>query len=261
MGIKKQKKSIKPGDIFALGRHRLICGDACDQHTVSKLVGSRQITQINTDVPYGVNYVAAKAGFRQKISCNKEIANDRMQSEEEYRKFMVKWLKLAAPRLASTNSCYIFNSDRMIFSLREAMTEAGFRFTQLLIWIKNSAVVGRLDYLPQHELIAYGWHGKHEFSKSKDKSVIFCPRPQKSLLHPTMKPVSLIRRLILNNTKVDDWVYDPFAGSGTCLVAAEQTRRRCLAIELDPEYCNSIIDRFEKLTNIKLKKLKQKYEK
>lgn len=251
MPTKKPRKSIKPGDLFRLGEHRLICGDACNQEIFEKLIDGRKISQINTDVPYGVSYVEAKAGFRQKISCEKIIANDQEQSEDDYREFMVKWMKLAASQLTSANSCYIFNSDRMIFALREAMKDSGFKFAQLLIWIKSSAVVGRLDYLPQHELIAYGWRGKHGFLKAKDKSLIFCPKPQKSTLHPTMKPVSLIRRLILNNTKIGDWIYDPFAGSGTCLIAAEQTKRRCLAIELDPEHCQTILDRFEKQFKVK----------
>lgn len=255
MPIQKPKNLIKYGDKFALGDHFIIYGSACDEAIVNKLIGKRKITQINSDIPYGVSYVESKSGFRQKLSCNKPIANDQEQSEEEYKQFVSDWLKLTIPYLANTNSYYIFNSDRMIFSLREALVESGFKFAQLLIWIKNSAVVGRLDYLPKHELVAYGWYGKHKFRKSKDKSLLFCPKPQKSKLHPTMKPLSLIRRLILNNTKIGDWVYDPFVGSGTCIVACEQVKRRCLAIELDPEHCATAIQRFEKLTKIKAKKV------
>jgi len=135
------------------------------------------------------------------------------------------------------------------------MRQAGVRFTQILIWIKNHAVIGRMDYLPQHEFIAYGWFGTHKFHKSKDKSILFYPKPNKSKLHPTMKPVGLLRRLILNSTKVGDAVYDPFGGSGSTLIACEQTKRRCLTIEVDPKYCQTIIDRFNKLTGKEVKRL------
>jgi DNA modification methylase len=135
----------------------------------------------------------------------------------------------------------------MIFALKKGMEDAGFKFAQILVWIKNSQVIGRRDYLAKHELIAYGWHGAHRFYKSKDKSVFFYPKPNKSPLHPTTKPAGLIRRLLLNSTKIGDVVYEPFCGSGTTLIACQQTERRCLAVEIDPNYCQTIIDRFKNL--------------
>jgi DNA modification methylase len=131
------------------------------------------------------------------------------------------------------------------------MDEADVRFSQLVIWIKNHAIVGRKDYLPQHELIVFGWHGAHVFRRSKDKSVIFCPKPNKSPLHPTTKPIGLIRRLVLNSTNIGDAVYDGFGGSGTCLLACEQTKRRCFMIEQDSEYCQTVIRQWERLTKRK----------
>ena len=135
------------------------------------------------------------------------------------------------------------------------MDYVGMHFGQILVWVKNHSVLGRLDYLPQHEMIVYGWYGTHEFMKSKDKSVLLCPKPNKSKLHPTMKPVSLWRRLILNSTTVGGYVYDGLGGSGSTLNACEQTKRKCLMIEIDPEYCQVICDRFEKVTGIKPKKI------
>jgi DNA modification methylase len=143
----------------------------------------------------------------------------------------------------------------MIFSLRDGLIAAEYRLTQLLIWIKNNVVVGRLHYLPQHELITYGWFGSHEFYKAKDKSILLYPKPNKSPLHPTMKPVGLLRNLILNSSRIDDYVYDPFGGSGSTLIACEHTKRKCLMIELDPEYCQVIIGRFEKVTGIKAERI------
>jgi site-specific DNA-methyltransferase (adenine-specific) len=248
-------QKVKTGDIFLLGNHRLLCNDARNKDDIKKLIGKDKIDVIISDVPYGINLVESKNSFGQKLAKAKDIENDEFQSDEDYRKFTKEWLEAAIPHLEKKNSIYIFNCDKMIFPLREGMQDAGIYFSQLLIWIKSQAVIGRKDYLPMHELIAYGWHGTHNFHKGKDKSVLFVPKPSKSKLHPTMKPVSLIRRIILNSTKIGDVVFDSFGGSGTCLIACEQTKRKCLIIEIDPGYCETIIERFEKYSGIKAKKL------
>lgn len=221
---------------------------------VKRLVGENTIQVVLADTPYGVAYTESKQGFTA-ISKNKIIANDQVQSEEVYRKFTRDWIEAVKPFLAQKNAFYIFNSDKMLFALRDGMRDAGVKFSQLLIWIKNHAVMGRLDYLPQHELLAYGWYGTHKFMKSQDKSIIFYPRPNKSPLHPTQKPVGLLRRLILNSSRIGDVIYDPFAGSGSVGIASEQTRRRCLMVESDEEYCTTIINRFKKLTGKDAQKL------
>jgi len=131
------------------------------------------------------------------------------------------------------------------------MVDAGLKVAQVLIWVKQQSVIGRLDYAPQHELIVYGWRGTHHFRRSKDKSVLFHPRPNKSKLHPTTKPIGLIRRLVLNSSEIGDVVFDGFLGSGTCLLACEQLKRKCFGVEIDPEYCQTIINRWEKLTGRK----------
>lgn len=245
---------IQKNDVFQLDQHLLACGDALDPEIVDRIIGDRKISLILTDMPYGVGYVENKAGFNQ-VKKAKIIANDHEQSEDEYRRFTSGWLELVKSHLSEKNSYYLFNSDKMLFAMREGLLQSGFKFAQLLIWVKNHAVLGRLNYLPQHELIAYGWYGKHAFQKSQDKSVLFYPKPNKSPLHPTMKPVGLLRNLILNSSRIGDWVYDPFLGSGSTLMACEQTRRRCIGIELDPEYCQVIINRFEKATGKTAKKL------
>lgn len=247
--------SINTGDIFTLGEHRLICGDATDSNIVKKIVDDQLIDVVLTDVPYGVGYVESKQDFTQSIAKQKIIANDQSQTNAQYQQFMQDWIHAVNPFLASKNAFYVFNSDKMLFALEDAFTAEGIKFAQLLIWIKNSAVVGRLDYLPQHELIAYGWHGRHKFVKSKDKSVLFYPKPNKSVLHPTMKPIGLLRRLILNSSNRGEVVYDCFGGSGSTLIACEQTKRKCLMVELDPEYCQTIIDRWQKLTSEKARQI------
>ena len=143
----------------------------------------------------------------------------------------------------------------MIFALRDGMLDAGFRFGQLLVWLKTATVVGRLDYQPMTELICYGWHGTHAFHKPKDKNVIICPKTTKNDLHPTMKPIPLLRRLILNSSRIGGTIYDPFGGSGSTLIAAEQTKRRCFMIEIEPKYAAVICQRYEKMTGIAPKKI------
>lgn len=248
---------IKYGDKFKLGDHYLINGDATDPKIINKLMGGNKVKVILSDIPYGISVSESKKSFIKTATEHKDIINDHFQSDEEYKKFNVAWLDAIKPHLETKNSCYIFNSDRMVFSLREAMIETGFKLSELLIWVKSNPVIGRLDYLPQHELVCYGWYGRHEFLKSKDKSVLFYPKPNKSNLHPTMKPVGLIRNLILNSSRVGDIIHDGFLGSGTTLLAAEQTKRICYGCELDSEYCQIIIDRFEKLTKIKAIKVEE----
>jgi len=249
-------RKVRTGDLFELGDHKLACGDISDKNLLKKLIGDERISALILDPPYGVAYVESKSGFKQKLGCEKIIANDHEQSDKEYEKFSLDYLENIKPYLSKKNSVYIFNSDRMIFALREAMLSAGYKFSQLLVWIKSNVVVGRLDYLPQHELIAYGWYGSHEFRKSKDKSVLFYPKPSKSKLHSTMKPIGLLRNLILNSTEVGAIVFDGFGGSGSTLIAAEHTKRRCLMIELDETHTSTIIARWEKLTGLKAKKIR-----
>ncbi len=241
----KPKKSIRPGDIFALGSSRLACGDSCDPVLLDHLLGTQKIDLIASDPPYGVGIVESKE-YLKNPSKHKAIANDQLQSEEEYVNFSKKWLDAISLHLAQKSSFYIFNADKMLFALKKALDESGYHFCQLLIWAKTGAVIGRMDYLPQHELIVYGWKGTHKFVKEQDKSVIIYPKPKRSPLHSTMKPPGLMRRLILNSTSIGENVFDGFLGSGTTLVVAEQIGRQCFGVELSPEYCQTIIDRYEK---------------
>lgn len=255
MPTSKQRNSIKYGNIFRIGNHVVACGDARDEKLISRLLVKDRVRLILSDPPYGALAVQSKEGF-SPLKVSKRILNDDITSENKYAAFTKDWLTPIIPHLASKNAAYIFNSDRMIFALREGMQQAGWKFAQLLIWIKDHPVIGRLDYLPRHEFVAYGWRGRHEFRKSQDHSVLFCPKPNRSPLHPTQKPVSLLRRLILNSTNINDAVYDCFAGSGSTGIACEQTKRTCIMIERDEEYCQIIIDRFFKLFGLKAERTK-----
>ncbi|MDD5760171.1 MAG: site-specific DNA-methyltransferase [Desulfobulbaceae bacterium] len=248
--LNRQLKNSTNAKFWKLGDHRLACGDARDQALVKKLINNTRINAIVSDPPYGVSVVESKAEIAP-LRSHKAIINDDISSESEYATFTKDWLTPILPHLAKKNSIYIFNADKMLFALKDGMDEAHVRFSQLVIWVKNHAIVGRKDYLPQHELIVFGWYGTHTFHRSKDKSVIFYPKPNKSPYHPTTKPLGLIRHLILNSTDMGDAVYDGFGGSGTTLLACEQLKRRCFMVEQDEDYCRTIIRRWEAMTKQK----------
>ena len=239
---------IKNGDTFALGKHRLACGSCSDKELINKLIRGEKIRAVISDPPYGVSYTESKSGFEQKLACPQAIINDDISNESDYLNFSNSWLEVLIPYLDKKNSFYIFNCDTMIFALKKSMEKNKIKLSQLLIWVKSNAVIGRLDYLPQHELIAYGWYGTHLFRKSKSKSVLFYPKPTRSILHPTMKSIPLLRELILNSTNLNEIVFDGFGGSGSTLIASEHLNRRCLMVELDKTYCLTIIKRWEKIT-------------
>jgi DNA modification methylase len=247
---------ITNGMILELGENIVGCGSSTDKEFVKKVIGNASIASIQSDPPYGV----AIADSSLNHTDHKPLANDHLQSDEEYIKFTQDWLEAVKPFLAKKNSLYCWNSDKMVFALRQGMLQSGFKVSQMLVWVKSQPVIGRLDYLPMHELCLYGWFGTHRFYKAKDKSVLFAPKPQKSKWHATQKPVTLIRRLILNSTEVGDTVYDPFLGSGTTLLASQQTLRKCIGIELMPEYCQVAVDRWERLTGLKATVRKESYE-
>lgn len=246
---------VQYGDLIQIGDHFLLCGNATKQEDVDRLLKNNNISLALLDPPYGCLAVEGKESFNGQTGKHKKILNDDITDEGDYQSFTEGWMRCIELHMADKNAIYVFCIDRMIFPIRAAMESANFRFTQLLIWLKTQAVVGRLDYLPQTEMIVYGWHGKHAFYKAKDKNVLVHPKPAKSVRHATMKPVGLLRRLILNSSRVGSVVYDGFLGSGSTMLAAEQTKRRCYGIEIDPEHCETIIARMEKLTGMKAKKV------
>lgn len=242
---------IQTGNIIRLGEHLLLAGDATNPAQVDALLAESTIALLACDPPYGTAAVEARESFTGTKSRHKKILNDHIQTDEEYRAFTKSWLTPMVPHLAKKNSAYIFGSDKMLFALRDGMQDAGFTFGQLLIWAKTAAIPGRLDYCPQHELIVYGRHGAHKFYKPKDKTILFCPKPAKSPYHVSTKPTSLVNRLILNSSAIGETVYDPFLGSGTTLLSAEMTGRKCAGIEIDLDHCKTIVMRWEKLTGRK----------
>lgn len=241
---------IKKGEIYSVGNHIIACGSSLDSKFVEKVIGDKKIRAVLTDPPYGVAYVENKKGLAD-LAVEKKIKGDHLQTEYEYSRFTQKWIEAVTLHMTPYNTFHIFNSDKMFLALRTGMHMAGLHFSQMLIWLKNQPVMGRMDYLPQQELIAYGWYGKHKRERSQSKSLIVHPRPQKSKLHPTQKPIGLLRKIIPNVTKIGDYIYDGFLGSGSTAVASEQLGRFCIGIEYDLEYVEITIKRLEILTKQK----------
>lgn len=251
--LKEPKYKIEKGEIWQLGEHRLMCGDATSKEDVDKLMNGNKADMVFTDPPYGVNY-SSKNEFLNKIDKGNRnqtpIENDYI---EDYNKFFKGFLENLP--LKENNSIYITISDQKLLELLESARETDTKMSQILVWVKNNHILGRQDYSNKHELIFYGWKGKHKYYGNFDTTVWEINRPSSSKEHPTMKPLKLMERAILNSSQKEQIVYDPFGGSGSTLIACEQTNRKCYMMEIDPNYCSVILERWEKYTNKKAQKI------
>ncbi len=232
----------KPGDLWILGRHRLLCGDATKKEDVERLMDGKKADSLITDPPYGVDY-SGKNEFLNKFDkgnlIQKPIDNDAIT---DYRQFFSAFMGLAP--LAEYNTVYIFMSSKELHSLRLALDDCGYSWGDYLVWVKNNHVLGRKDYNAKHEFIVYGWKGKHKFYGGFSTTVLEFDRPLRSDLHPTMKPIPLLSKLINDGSPAKGKIYDPFGGSGSTLIACEQLNRTCYMMEIDPVYCDVIVQRY-----------------
>lgn len=234
----------KPGDIWILGNHRLMCGDSTHKDDIMRLMNNQDADMILTDPPYNVDYVGKTAEALK-------IKNDNMDDNQFY-EFLRKVFENMYIVTKEGASIYVFHADTEGINFRKAFKDAGFKLAECLIWKKDCFVMGRQDYQWQHEPVLYGWkEGKaHYFINDRTQSTILeFDRPKQSTLHPTMKPIDLIAKLIKNSSKENDIILDLFGGSGSTIIAAEQLNRYCYTMELDPKYCDVIVKRWETLTN------------
>ena len=274
------------GDIYQLGEHRLICGDSTDAKVMMKLMNGERADMVFTDPPYGVS-IGDKNKTLNSVQpsgrCTENIENDTLDSEELYKILVRAFTNLRENGAAEHCSYYVSSPQGGELGLMMMMKDSGLPVRHMLIWVKNSATfsLGRLDYDYRHEPIFYTWDKKHIFYGGynttviddttvidkmnkkqlvdlckklmfpKEDSVIYEDKPRKCDLHPTMKPIKLVARLITNSSKRDDIVADIFGGSGTTLLACEQLGRKCRMIELDPKYCDVIVKRWEDMTGRK----------
>lgn len=244
----------KRGDIWVLGRHRLMCGDSTDAVDVALLMDGNKADMLLTDPPYNVDYTGKASELETR-----KIENDKME-DSAFQDFLTSAFENAAENMKAGGVFYIWHADSEGLNFRVACKKAGFQVRQCLIWNKNAMVMGRQDYQWKHEPCLYGWKdgASHLWaSDRKQTTVLEFEKPQKNNLHPTMKPIKLFDYQIKNNTKGDDIVLDLFGGSGTTIMAAEQNGRRGFVMEYDPKFVDVIVDRWEQFTGMKAKKIKE----
>lgn len=235
----------RPGDIYVLGNHRLLCGDSTVLADVEKVLDGALADMVFTDPPYNVNYAnTAKDKMRGK---NRAILNDDLG--EGFEQFLYD----ACVNILTVckGAVYVCMSSSELHTLQKAFIAAGGKWSTFVIWAKNTFTLGRADYQRQYEPILYGWKqgADHFWCGARDQGDIwFVKKPQKNELHPTMKPVELVERAISNSSKSRDIVLDSFGGSGTTLIACEKLGRQARLIELDPKYCDVIVKRWEEFT-------------
>ncbi|HWQ89511.1 MAG TPA: DNA modification methylase [Desulfitobacteriaceae bacterium] len=233
-------------DVWLLGKHRLLCGDSTSSDDVTNLMNGQQADLVLTDPPYNVDY---EGGTKDKL----KIQNDKMQ-DGKFLQFLTDAFTRMYENSKKGAAIYVFHADSEGYNFRSAFKQAGYSLRQCLVWAKNSLVLGRQDYQWQHEPILYGWKdgASHVwYGDRKQTTLIRFDKPQRNADHPTMKPIGLCGYLIGNSSKEGDIVLDPFGGSGSTLMACEQTGRICYTSELDPKYCDVIIRRWEEFTGKK----------
>ncbi|AEY67721.1 site-specific DNA-methyltransferase [Clostridium sp. BNL1100] len=232
-----QKPALtKQGDVWKLGQHRLVCGDSTKADTFTLLMDGKLANLVVTDPPYNVNYEGS-AG---------KIKNDNMDNEAFYT-FLLSAFQNTEVAMAKDASIYVFHADTEGLNFRKAFSDAGFYLSGTCIWKKQSLVLGRSPYQWQHEPVLFGWKksGKHNWYADRKQTTIWeFEKPKKNADHPTMKPVALVAYPILNSSLSNCIVLDPFGGSGSTLIACEQTDRICYTIELDEKYCDVIVKRY-----------------
>jgi DNA modification methylase len=228
---------VEKGDVWVVGRHRLVCGDATSAEDVALLMDGKKANLIVTDPPYGVSF---------KSNSGLTIKNDSMKDEEFYN-FLHKSFKNMVAHLESGGSAYVFHADTEGLTFRKAFIDAGFHLAGVCIWSKNSLVLGRSDYQWQHEPVLYGFlkNGKHRWYSDRKQTTIWnFNKPKRNENHPTSKPLDLLSYPIRNSSQENAIVIDTFGGSGSTLMACEQTNRICFTMELDEKYASVILRRY-----------------
>jgi len=235
----------RPGDVWILGDHRLVCGDAAEASSYDLLLAGDRVQMIWSDLPYNVNYANnAKDKLRGK---HRPILNDNLG--DGFYQFVYDALSLMVP--ACDGAIYIAMSSSELDTLQSAFRAAGGKWSTFIIWAKNTFTLGRADYQRQYEPILYGWPegSSHHWCGDRNQGDVWnIKKPARNDLHPTMKPVELVERSIRNSSRNGDIVLDCFGGSGSTLIAAEKSARRCFMMELDPKYCDVIIRRWQEFT-------------
>ncbi len=232
------KSFVEQGDIWLLGRHRLLCGDSTQAGDVATVMDGKKANLCITDPPYNCAY---------RGGTGMTIANDKWSDSEKFFQFLLDAFKNIYSNLADGGAFYCFHSDAEKVNFFNATVNAGFHYSTTCIWVKDTLVIGRMDFHQRHEPVIYAFKdtAKHKFYGDRKQTTIWeFDRPKRSTLHPTMKTIPLIAYPMGLSSQENGIVFDPFGGSGTTLMAAEQTNRVCCTIELDPKYASAIVRRY-----------------
>lgn len=236
------------GDLFEIGEHRLLCGDSTDSDQVAKLMDGNLADMCHTDPPYNINY---EGGSKKR----EKIANDKL---DDFPQFLYDVYTTISTALKKGGAIYVWHAPTETHNFIQQFLNAGFLFKSYIVWNKNNSTFGRSDYHWKHEPCIYGWldgASHHWHGDRKQTTVWDIDRPSRSEEHPTMKPIPLCSKPLENSSKQGDVILDVFLGSGSTMVAAHQLKRKCYGMELDPKYCQVIIDRMKKLdSNLVIKR-------
>lgn len=236
----KEQVVTKKGDLWILGRHKLLCGDSTKGEEIEKVIGNKKIDLWITDPPYNVAY-------NGKTDKKMSIDNDSM-GDDEFLDFLSRHFLEVKSRMGAGRSFYIFHAAVTSLTFPQVMKECGLTQRQMLVWRKNTLVIGRSDYQWIHEPIIYGWETSADhrwFSDRKQTTVLDFDNPRRNDQHPTAKPIAILEYLINNSSQIGELLFDGFGGSGSLIIAAEKTGRVCASIELDEMYCDRIVRRWQ----------------
>tara|TARA_Y100001973_G_C5162800_1_gene314448 strand:- start:76 stop:1353 length:1278 start_codon:yes stop_codon:yes gene_type:complete len=246
--VEEEATTVK-GDVWLLGEHRVMCGDATNETDTAKLMNNKKADMVFTDPPYNVDYNSKNDLlnlYNKGNHVQKDIKNDSFSNDDEYQTFIKKVYDTFAVHLAEYNSLYICGNYE---SLVQLWKHNKLKISNMLVWLKQNMVIGRMDYQNKHEFILYGWHGRHKWYGDRKQTTVWeFDKPLASKLHPTMKPVELIVYALKNSSQNNQIILDSFLGSGSTLIASEQTNRICYGLELDESYCDVIIKRWQDFT-------------
>jgi DNA modification methylase len=228
------------GDLFEIGEHRLLCGDSTDSDQVAKLMNGQKADMCHTDPPYNINY---EGGSKKR----EKIANDKL---DDFPQFLYDVYTTISTALKKGGAIYVWHASAETHNFIQQFLNAGFLFKSYIVWNKNNSTFGRSDYHWKHEPCIYGWldGASHTWHGDRKQTTVWdIDRPSRSEEHPTMKPIPLCSKPLENSSKQGDVILDVFLGSGSTMVASHQLKRKCYGMELDPKYCQVIIDRMKKL--------------
>lgn len=240
-----EEPDSKRGQVYLLGEHRVMCGDATSPGDIATLMNGEKAAMLFTDPPYNVDYTG-------KTKDALKIQNDHFATRQAYQEFLLKAFANAVRSMVAGGGAYICHADSEGLPTRQAFEDSKFKLKQCLIWRKDSMVMGRQDYHWAHEPILYGWTpgDKHSYYGGRKQTTVWdVERPKRSKEHPTMKPIKLVAKAIRNSSKQGEIVLDLFAGAGSTLIAAQQLGRKAFVMELDPRYVDVIRKRYAEYTS------------